>query len=134
MNKTRLAPLSALTLALVSIPSLQAATYKVIEMPTGEVSRNSYSQALNNSGEFLSTLEFKYNPPINVDVLDLESQTLIDGLTDIDAVADGNINTEDLIFLYNVLQANAGNYLFQQIGGYTSAYGDDNSVNAIAGF
>ncbi|WP_416304834.1 DUF3466 family protein [Neptunicella sp. SCSIO 80796] len=134
MNKTRLAPLSALTLALVSIPSLQAATYQVIELPTDELSRNSYSETMNNSGEFLATLEFKYNPPINVDLLNLESQTLIDGLTDIDAVADGNINAEDLAFLYSLLQNNAGNYLFQQIGTYTSAKGNENAVNLISGF
>lgn len=134
MNKTRLAPLSALTLALVSIPTLQAATYQVIEMPTGELSRNSYSTALNNSGDFISTLEFKYNPPINIDLLDLESQTLIDGLTDIDAVADGNINADDLIFLYNAIKAQDGNALFQQISQYGAAKGNTNVADSLTGF
>ncbi|WP_438863687.1 DUF3466 family protein [Neptunicella sp.] len=134
MNKTRLAPLSALTLALVSIPTLQAATYQVIEMPTGELSRNSYSTALNNSGDFISTLEFKYNPPINIDLLDLESQALINGLTDIDAVADGNINADDLIFLYNAIKAQDGNVLFQQISQYGAAKGNTNVADSLTGF
>ncbi|MBC3767510.1 DUF3466 family protein [Neptunicella marina] len=127
MNKTKLASLCALSFSLLSGFAAQAATYQVIELPTAELGRSSYSVAINDQGEYLTQLDFVYHPVIDVSLLDLTLQTYKDNLTDIDAVENGDINHDDMLYLYNILIQQRGNLSFQQRGELFTAYGSGNS-------
>ncbi|MDN4504226.1 DUF3466 family protein [Alteromonadaceae bacterium BrNp21-10] len=134
MIKFKLAPVASLTLLMLAAPSVSAAVYKVVELPLSEKARNSYPTAINNSGEYVASVDNIYKPSINVDLLDFEDTTFTDLLTDVDAAKAGNFNDEDYALLYSFLSSNTGNMLIQQLATYLSFKGDENQVDAISGF
>lgn len=131
MKINRLA--SALTLSLLSLSVVQAAKYRVVELPVTELGQYSFSSAINDSGEVAVTVQNPFNPPIDVSLIDFESETLIDTLTDLNAAAAGNINDEDLAILYSLVKSGADNPLFQQLASYQSYLVDGSSAQLIPG-
>lgn len=133
MNKNRLASVSALTLSLLAT-SVQAATYQVVELASNSKGLNNFGQSINENGDTLSYVQASFNPKIDVSLLDLtDNPTLTDSLSDLDGVRNGNINSEDLVIIYNYLRARNTDNISQKIGSYASYLTSGNDVTQVAG-
>ena len=129
---TRLA--TALTLSLISVSVAQAAKYRVVELSLDEKGVNSFSSAINDSGVVAGTASALYNPPIDISLLNFDDENFVNSLTDPDAAQAGNINTADLLTIYNLIEANESNQFFQKLGDTQSFRIDGNNVENIVGF
>ena len=85
MNKTRLA---AFAFSALAISMANAAQYNVVELEANNKGLNVFPSDINASGEISVNVATPFNPPIDASLLNFESQTLIDGLTDIEAAKD----------------------------------------------
>ncbi|WP_100641440.1 DUF3466 family protein [Alteromonas facilis] len=133
MKLTKLAIASALAL---SANLSQAAQYRVELLPVDAIGVNNFAQALTNDGMMYVTVQDEFNPPVDISLLDFESETLINALTDIDAAKAGNFNTEDLTTIVNILiQARAANsVVVQRLAQYRSYRTDGVDMDLIPGF
>ena len=133
MNKTRLAAFafSALTISLAN-----AAQYNVVELEANNIGVNTFPSDINASGQIAVNVSIPYNPPIDASLLNFESQTLIDGLTDIEAAKIGNYNDADYTFLYALLTSDANNeaLTLQQIADRHAYVETNNNSVFIPGF
>lgn len=105
MKISRLA--SALTLSLLAVTSVEAAKYRVVELPLGDKGVNSFSVAINERGDIAASIETPFDPPIDIDILNFQSETLIALLEDPASASIGNINDDDLAVLFNFITASA---------------------------
>jgi hypothetical protein len=94
-----------LTLSILTLTSAQAAKYSLIELPLRDFGVNSFGSAINEKGEVAASIASPFNPPIDVDIINFDDETLIQSLTDANAASVGNINDEDLLTLYNFITA-----------------------------
>ncbi|WP_299074353.1 DUF3466 family protein [uncultured Paraglaciecola sp.] len=132
MTKTRLA--AALSIALLVAPISQAAKYRVVELPVGNVGENSFPSAINNNGTSIVNVSNPYNVPIDLTLLDFESDTLIDGLTDVESASNGDFNIADYEILLGLIRAADGSQSAQQIASNISFLVSEGASNYIAGF
>lgn len=132
MTKTRLT--AALTLALLVTPVTQAAKYKVVELPVAEKGKSSFSSAINEAGNITATVKLPYNVPIDLTLLDFDSSTLVNGLTDLDAARIGDFNQLDYEFILAFIKARDGLQSAQQIGITVSFLSNLDVTDYIAGF
>ena len=132
MKINRLA--TALTLSLISVSVAQAAKYRVVELSLDEKGVNSFSSAINDGGVVAAAASTLYNPPIDVSLLNFDDESFVNSLTDPDAAQAGNINTADLLTIYNLIEANESNQFFQKLGDTQSFRVEDNNVESIIGF
>lgn len=132
MTKTRLT--AALTLALLVTPVTQAAKYKVVELPVAEKGKSSFSSAINEAGNITATVKLPYNVPIDLTLLDFDSSTLVNGLTDLDAARNGDFNQLDYEFILAFIKARDGLQSAQQIGITVSFLSNLDVTDYIAGF
>ncbi|GAB5386647.1 MAG: hypothetical protein Alis3KO_37700 [Aliiglaciecola sp.] len=125
-----------LTLSLLTVSAANAAKYRVVELPVSNEGVNSFSVAINERGEIASTVRLPFNPPIDVDIINFESEFLIRTLTDVSATAVGNINRDDRVILYNFItdSANANNPFSQQIAQNQSFLINGNDIEPVTGF
>ncbi|MEP4889564.1 MAG: DUF3466 family protein [Aliiglaciecola sp.] len=105
MKINRLA--SGLTLCALTVCSAQAAKYEVVELPLRDKGVNSYARAINDKGDVAASISDPFDPPIDVDLIDFENETLINLLTDADGASVGNINDDDLLILYSFITSDA---------------------------
>jgi hypothetical protein len=133
MKFTRLA--SAVLLATTSLPIL-AASYTVTELPAGELSVNQYGSSVDNTGLVLTTFQNNYNPPIDLRLIDLDSDFFTTALTDIDAVRNGDPNLADYNFLANYVRTGSSNFsvLTQQLGQFLGYKYSNDSFQYIKAF
>lgn len=101
MKMKRLA--SALTLSLLTLGAANAAKYRVVELPLQSEGVNNFATAINERGEVVSTVQSPFNPPLDTDLIDFESDFLTSNLTDLSSAAAGNINTDDLVIIFSFL-------------------------------
>lgn len=132
MTKTRL--FAALSLALLVTPVSQAAKYRVIELPVADEGRNSFPSAINEDGNITVNLTTPFNIPIDLDLLDFDSDTLINGLTDVQSASNGDFNTVDYEILLALIRSADGSQSSQQIASSVSFLASENETNYIAGF
>jgi uncharacterized membrane protein len=132
MTKTRL--YAALSLALLVTPVSQAAKYRVVELPVANEGRNSFPSAINEDGNITVNVRSPYNIPIDLDLLDFESDTLINGLTDVDSASNGDFNSTDYELLLGLIRSADGSQSAQQIADTISFLASENSSNYISGF
>lgn len=90
MTKTKLT--AALSLALLVVPVSQAAKYRVVELPVADKGQASFPSAINGDGNITVNVSNPFNVPIDLELLDFESDALINGLTDVEAASNGNFN------------------------------------------
>jgi hypothetical protein len=107
---------STLSLLALFCFASQAAQYQVIELGLGDEGAQSFADHVNSSGDVYSRTTGYFNPPIDLSLLDFESETLKSGLTDIDAAMAGMFNAEDYTFLYSLIEAGQNNFFVQQLG------------------
>ena len=135
MKKTRLAATLSLSLLVVSVA--QSAQYEVVELPLDEVGANIFPTAINAEGKVTVNVQNPYNAPIDISLLDFESEALLAGLTDPDGAKSGDINASDYAFLYSfIASANASGFgqIVQQIASTHSYLVDENTTQFISGF
>lgn len=125
-----------LTLSVLTLSAANAARYRVVELPVSNEAVNSFSVAINERGEVASTVRLPFSPPIDVDLINFESEFLIRTLTDVNAASVGNINRDDRVILYNFITdpGNANNPFFQQIAQNQSFLVNGNDIEAITAF
>ncbi len=133
MKFTRLA--SAVIMCTTSLPIL-AASYTVAELPTQNVSQNQYAASIDDTGLILTTAQNRFNPPIDLGLINFENDTIISNLTDIESARIGNFNTEDYTYLANRALTGARNSsLFtQQLSEFLAYKTDGTSFDYINGF
>jgi hypothetical protein len=142
MTKTRLT--AALTLALLVVPISQAAKYRVVELPVADKGQSSFPSAINDGGNItvnvgapatqVTTLSTPYNIPIDLDLLNFESEALINILTDPVSASNGDINSTDYEILLALIRNADGSQSAQQIAETISFLASENETNFIPGF
>ncbi|MBU3002800.1 DUF3466 family protein [Paraglaciecola arctica] len=132
MTKTRLA--AALSLALLVAPSTQAAKYTVVELPVADKGQNSFPSAINQDGNVTVNVNSPFNIPIDLDLLDFESETLISLLTDVQAASNGDFNSVDYQLLLALISSADGTQSSQQIANRISFLASENETDYITGF
>jgi hypothetical protein len=132
MTKTRLA--SALSLALLVAPVSQAARYRVVELPVTDKGQASFPSAINDDGNITVNVNNPFDIPIDLDLLNFESETLINGLTDVESASNGNINSADYETLLGLIRTADGSQSAQQIANTVSFLASENETTYIPGF
>jgi hypothetical protein len=132
MTKTKLA--AALSLALLVVPVSQAAKYRVVELPVTGEGRNSFPSAINTDGNITVNVTSPYNIPIDLDLLDFESDALINGLSDVQSASNGNFNSLDYEILLASIRVADGLQSAQQIASTISFLASENETIYIPGF
>jgi hypothetical protein len=132
MTKTRL--YAALSLALLLTPVSQAAKYRVVELPVADKGQSSFPSAINEDGKITVNVSSAYNIPIDLDLLDFESETLINGLTDVASASNGDFNIIDYELLLASIRAGDGSQSAQQIATTIGFLASDIETNYIPGF
>ncbi|WJG07645.1 DUF3466 family protein [Aliiglaciecola sp. LCG003] len=125
-----------LTLSILTVATAQAAKYRVVELPLRDQGVYSFASAINDKGEVAATIRTPFNPPIDVDLLNFESEVLINTLTDLGAAAVGNINREDLVILYSFItnSSNSANPFFQQLASVQSFISNNAEAELLKAF
>jgi len=132
MKKTKVAVL--LSLSFLTIQTAHCAQYKVVELPVADLGTSSFPSAINNSGDVAVNLQAKYNPAIDLNLIDWTSSTIIANLTDIEAAQSGDFNDADYNFLYAYIVANTESLFFQQIASINAYVSSEDSAEQIVGF
>ena len=120
-------------LALSAVPMLaKAQSYEVVELPTSDLSTNQYASSIDETGLILNIVEERFNQPIDLSLINLDSLTL----SDADAAAQGNFNGTDLstitAALYTSTQSNS--VFNQKLAQYVAVKTDGVSTEYINGF
>ncbi|MBE1288249.1 MAG: DUF3466 family protein [Alteromonadaceae bacterium] len=128
--------LSALGMAISMSFSSLAATYSVVELPTEELGVNVFAQTLDEQGNSGVVVQDHYNPPLDFSLINFDSQTLQDNLTDIDAARAGNPNFDDYNYLVALARSGSreNNVFVQQIALYQSYLIDGQMAQRVIGF
>jgi hypothetical protein len=126
--------IAVMMLPFYMVSYLQAAQYRVVELPIANAGEHSFPTAINGSGTVAVNLESQYSPYIDLSLIDFESVTMINYLTNIEAAKGGDLNDADYAFLYSYLLANNENQSFQQIASFTSYLADESSSELLHGF
>jgi len=132
MTKTRL--YAALSLALLVTPVSQAAKYRVVELPVIAEGKSSFPSAINENSNITVNVSTPYNIPIDLELLDFESETLINNLTDIESARNGDFNSADYELLLSLIRSGDGLQSAQQIANTISFLTSEIEVNYISGF
>jgi hypothetical protein len=132
MTKTRLA--ATLSLALLVAPFSQAAKYRVVELPVEDAGKNSFPSAINEDGNITVNVKSPFNVPIDLDLIDFESETLEILLTDLESASNGDFNQVDYELLLALIQTADGEQSAQQVANTISHLLSENETNYIAGF
>ena len=132
MTKTRL--YAALSLALLVTPVSQAAKYRVVELPVIAEGKSSFPSAINENSNITVNVSTPYNIPIDLELLDFESETLINNLTDIESARNGDFNSADYELLLSLIRTADGLQSAQQIANTISFLTSEMEVNYISGF
>jgi len=132
MIKTRLA--AALSLALLVAPVSQAAKYIVVELPVTDKGKSSFSNAINEDGNITVNVTSAFNVPIDLELLDFESDTLMNALTDVESASNGDFNSTDYEILLSFIRSAAGLQTVQQIANTVGFLASENETTYIPGF
>lgn len=128
--------LSALAMTISMSFSSLAATYSVVELPTEELGVNVFAQTLDEQGNPGVVVQDHYNPPLDFSLINFDTQTLQDNLTDIDAARAGNPNFDDYNYLVAVVRSGSreNNVFVQQLALYQSYLIDGQATQRVIGF
>lgn len=125
---------AALSLSLITLSTVQAAKYRVVEVPLQEKGVHAFAGKINDSGDVISTISTPINPPIDVDLINFDNDILVNSLTDLDAARVGNINNDDLLILFNFVKSAAGQPFAQQIANVQSFVYDGSDAQFVRAF
>lgn len=123
-----------LSLSFLTIQTAHGAQYKVVELPITDLGKSSFPSAINNSGDVAVNLQSSYNPPIDINLIDWDSSTIINNLTNIEAAESGDFNIYDYTYLYSYITGNSESLFFQQVASYNAYIATDDSADQVPGF
>ncbi|MDU0353239.1 DUF3466 family protein [Paraglaciecola aquimarina] len=132
MKQTRLAVWSLFTLLV--IPETYGAQYRVVELPVAELGTSTFPTAINSIGDITVNMQLQYNPYIDTSLIDFESSTVINNLTNLDGVRGGDLNNQDYLWLYSYITSNSQNLFFQQIANLNGYVDNASTTELIHGF
>jgi hypothetical protein len=132
MTKTRLA--AALSLALIMAPVTQAARYRVVELPVTDKGRSTFPSAIGEDGDIIVNVTGAFNIPIDLDLLDFDSEALMNVLTDVESARNGNFNSTDYEILLSLIKAADGTQNSQQIANSVGFLASESETTYISGF
>ncbi len=133
MRTLRLTSIAAAAAMIFATPAF-AAQYSVQEVDTYRTSLSATPTSINNAGTVTVLTDLRYNPPIDLSLIDFDSEFWIDSLTDIDAARNGNFNTEDLQAIVNFIISQAGTNQTQQIATNQSYLWENSTLIFEPGF
>lgn len=125
---------AAITLLMATTSAAQAATYRVIELPLSDKGVNSFAAKINNTGDVAALITQPKNPPIDVELVNFDDNFLVNNLTDLNGAQVGNINTDDLLLLFQYVSANADSFFSQKLATIHSYLFDGSDVQFVPGF
>jgi len=130
MKLSRLAILMTLSCASASVLS---SAYNVQELATQSLSTNTYGTSIDDTGLILTVIEDIYNAPIDISLLPLDQDALINSLTDVEGVRNGQINDVDYAFLISSLRtaARSESQFSQPFARYLAYSSDGTTQNFI---
>ncbi len=132
MTKTRLA--AALSLALIMAPVTQAARYRVVELPVTDKGQSSFPSAIGEDGNIIVNVTGAFNIPIDLDLLDFDSEALMNVLTDVESARNGNFNSTDYEIILALIKAADGTQNSQQIANSVGFLASESETTYIPGF
>ena len=132
MTKKKLA--AVLSLAILVVPVSQAAKYTVVELPVADKGQSSFPSAINEAGNITVNVSSPYNIPIDLDLLDFESEVLVNALTDVESARIGNFNSVDYEILLTAIRSGDTLQSAQQIANTISFLASETETNYIPGF
>ncbi|GAB2674508.1 DUF3466 family protein [Aliiglaciecola aliphaticivorans] len=130
MKKIRL--VLALSCSMILGFKVYAAQFEVIELPVTELGNSTSPTDINSIGEVTVNLVTKYNPPIDISLLDFDALSAY--LTDVESAKVGDFNDEDYAFLYSYIQSFAENQLYQQIAAQNAFIATESDSEELHGF
>ncbi|GAC21155.1 DUF3466 family protein [Paraglaciecola arctica] len=122
------------TLSLLAISQVNAAQYKVIELPVAELGSSTFPVAINNVGETVVNMELQYSPPIDTSLINFESAIVIAGLENIDGVRGGDLSDFDYSWIYSYVSTYSEDQQFQQIASLNSYLATETYSEILRGF
>ena len=132
MTKTRLA--ATLSLALIVAPVSQAARYRVVELPGADKGQSTFPSAIGEDGNIIVNVTGVFNIPIDLDLLDFDSEALMNVLTDVESARNGNFNSTDYEIILALIRAADGTQSSQQIADSVGFLVSENDTTYIPGF
>ncbi len=132
MTKTRLA--ATLSLALIVAPVSQAARYRVVELPVTDKGQSTFPSAIGEDGNIIVNVTGAFNIPIDLDLLDFDSEALTNVLTDVESARIGNFNSTDYEILLSLIKAADGTQNSQQIANSVGFLASESETTYIPGF
>ncbi|MGB3726780.1 MAG: DUF3466 family protein [Glaciecola sp.] len=127
------ASLASTLILLSSAPMLvNAQSYEVVELPSANLSMNQFASSIDNTGLALTIVSARFNQPIDLSKIDLDSVTL----TDPEAAAQGDFNATDLAILTSIIYSNTASNLAagQKLAANTAYSTDGVDTNYVFGF
>ncbi|MFT6343136.1 MAG: hypothetical protein ACJAWQ_000181 [Paraglaciecola sp.] len=132
MTKTRLA--ATLSLALIVAPVSQAARYRVVELPVTDKGQSTFPSAIGEDGNIIVNVTGAFNIPIDLDLLDFDSEALMNVLTDVESARNGNFNSTDYEIILALIKAADGTQNSQQIANSVGFLASESETTYIPGF
>ena len=132
MTKTRLA--ATLSLALIVAPVSQAARYRVVELPVTDKGQSTFPSAIGEDGNIIVNVTGAFNIPIDLDLLDFDSEALTNVLTDVESARIGNFNSTDYEIILSLIKAADGTQNSQQIANSVGFLASESETTYIPGF
>jgi hypothetical protein len=120
------------SLSLLTLSMAHSAQYRVVELAVADLGTSSFPTAINSSGDVTVNLQAKYQPPIDLELIDFS--TISDNLSNSEAAQSGDFNDYDYTYLYSYIVANAENLFFQQIANLNAFVVTDSSAEQVIGF
>ncbi|XOV77944.1 MAG: DUF3466 family protein [Aestuariibacter sp.] len=133
LKQFKIAPIAAISAAIFSTSAFTA-VYEITEIDTYEKALNAFSTGINSAGDVSVVVQTTYNPPIDLELIDFESDFFQDNLTDIDAAQNGNFNAEDYFIIAQFVRNQQGSTLAQQLASYQSYTYESGVLLAEPGF
>lgn len=131
----------------MSLPLVNAATYKVVDKGVATV-KYTYAQQANNTGDMVLSGTNVYNFPVqfeylnDLDFANIQNYALVNSLRvhelepieDIDALKAGNPTPNDLAWTVRWLETKNGNYLYQEVEGTVAMINSGDNSDEVTVF
>ncbi|QJR82618.1 DUF3466 family protein [Alteromonas pelagimontana] len=139
----KLTQLTAAVLLATGSLSAAAATYSVTPLPVQDIAKDNYAQSIDNTGSMLTTVQYEFNPPIDLERL--EDSGFYDASTygntsysleDEDDIRQGIFSNADFSTIYNFIlyYSSNNNVLTQHLAPYRSYVSDTVDADLVPGF
>lgn len=140
MKHFKFARIALISMAVFS-QSSHGALYEITEVDTQSVSRSAFPVNINESGDIVLSVTYdanfpipEYNIPLDLSLIDFESEALQDSLTDIEAAQNGDFNLEDYQALLTLIRAGQGLSTAQKLTPWLSYVAENGVAEYIPGF